>query len=253
MSALASISLGKVMHARHMPRENRFSYAMFTLCLPLSALESIRVPMLGINCFNLLSFHEKDHGRRDGSSLKAWIGHILQSNGISEADGEVVLQAMPRLLCFVFNPVSFWYCHDRNGALRAVLCEVCNTFGERHNYLVAHADRRPIGADEELVAQKVFHVSPFFPVRGEYHFRFAAGAQHRVVSIDYWDEGKKVLSTRMAGEQISLTGANLGRALLRCPMLTFGVVARINWQALRLIWRRIPWLAKPQPPLEETT
>lgn len=249
----ASLNLGGMMHARHAPRENRFAYAMFTLCLPLSGLADAASPLLGVNRPGLLAFHERDHGARDGSPLLPWMRALLHQHGVDEADGEIVLQTMPRLFGFVFNPVSFWYCHDREGALRAVLCEVNNTFGEHHNYLVAHADRRPIAPQDVLRARKVFHVSPFLPVRGEYRFRFSRRGGYRAVSIDCWDAGMLVLSTRLSGRDLPLGSASIVKALLRCPLLTFGVVARINWQALRLLARRIPWLRKPLPPVEETT
>lgn len=249
----ASLNLGAMMHARHAPSANRFAYAVFTLCLPLSRLADAASPLLGINRPSLLAFYERDHGARDGTSLLPWIRALLARHGMHEADGEVVLQTMPRLFGFVFNPVSFWYCHDRDGALRAVLCEVNNTFGERHNYLVAHPDHRAIQPDDVLSARKVFHVSPFLPVRGEYRFRFIRNGVQRAVVIDYWDGSVLMLSTRLAGRDLPLASASIMQALLRCPLLTLGVVARINWQALKLIARRVPWLRKPLPPIEETT
>ena len=96
---------------------------------------------------------------------------LLASESV-DADGEVVLHAFPRMLGYVFNPVSFWVCHDREGRVRAVLCEVCNTFGEQHNYLLAHPDGRPLVSGETLRARKVLHVSPFCEVKGGYRFRF---------------------------------------------------------------------------------
>jgi DUF1365 family protein len=134
-----------------------------------------------------------------------------------------------------------------------VLCEVNNTFGERHNYIVAHADGRPIGSSDSLWARKVFHVSPFFPVRGDYRFRFVRRGKFRAVAIDYYDGGQLMLTTRVAGRAQPLSEAALLAALLRFPLMTLGVVARIHWQALRLALRRVTVFRKPQPPLEETT
>ncbi|GAB2902133.1 DUF1365 domain-containing protein [Uliginosibacterium flavum] len=245
---------GSVVHARHATASNAFSYAMFTLWLPLSQLAEAASPLLGIEKFRLFSFFNRDHGARDGSALLPWIRDILQQHGLSEVtDGEVVLQTMPRLFGFVFNPVSFWYCHDKEGGLRVVLAEVSNTFGERHNYLVAHADRRVIGPEDVLVAQKVFHVSPFFPVRGEYHFSFIRRGERLTVALDYFDGGQKQLTTRLISHEQPLTAGNLLRAWLRCPLLTLGVVYRINWQALRLVIKRVQFFTKPQAPREETT
>jgi len=246
--------LGSVVHARHTTAHNAFSYAMFTLWLPLSQLAEAGSAALGIEKFRLFSFFNRDHGARDGSPLLPWIRAILQQHGLAcVADGDVVLQTMPRLFGFVFNPVSFWYCYDQEGGLRAVLAEVNNTFGERHNYLVAHADRRVIADDDVLVAQKVFHVSPFFPVRGEYHFSFARQGERLTVGIDLFDGGHKQLTTRLIGTEQALSASNLLCAWLRCPLLTLGVVYRINWQALRLLAKRVHFFSKPLPPQEETT
>lgn len=251
-----AISFDVAMHARHAPVGNRFSYRLFMLRLPLSRLSSLSVPLLGVNRFNLLAFHERDHGARDGSPLLPWIRDLLGRHGLGAvADGEVVLHTLPRLLGYVFNPVSFWYCYDREGGLRAVLAEVNNTFGGRHNYLVAHPEGRVIDSADVLHARKVFHVSPFMQVRGEYRFRFACRAAWHGVALDYFDGDAKMLTTRLSGQLRPLTARNLLRAWLRCPMLTVGVIARIHWQALRLLCKGVPFFgARPEaPPLAGQT
>lgn len=253
LSMTPALSLGAVMHARHVPVEHRFAYSAFTLCVPLSRLRAIDLPLLRVNRPAPLALYEKDHGARDGSPLLPWIHALLARHGVDSADGEIVLQTVPRLFGYVFNPVSFWYCHDRDGKLRAVLAEVNNTFGDRHNYLVVHPDQRPIEADDVLVAQKVFHVSPFFPVQGEYRFRFTRRGSQLTVGIDYWDAGVKQLTTRLAGQDRPLTSRALLGALLRCPLLSVGVIVRIHWQALRLALRRVRFHSRPLPPAEETT
>lgn len=245
---------GAVMHERHVQAHNRFVYPTAFLRLPLSRLDEVDVPLLGIERANLFAFHSRDHGSRDGAPLLPWLKGILAQRGLADrCDGEVVLQTMPRVLGYVFNPVSFWFCHDRDGALRAVLAEVNNTFGEHHNYLVYHPDLRPIEAGDELVAQKLFHVSPFFPVRGEYRFRFDSRGPLHAVSIDLWDGGVRQLGTRLAGRAQALDGRAMAKWMLRYPFMTLGVIARIHWQALRLALRRVSFHRKPAPPIEETT
>ncbi len=246
------LCIGSVMHARHAPVVNRFSYPLFFLRLPLSRIAMLNMRMLGVDRLAPMRVNLADHGSRDGSNPIDWARALLRRHGI-DADGEIVLQTMPRLMGYVFNPVSFLFCHDAQSQLRAVLCEVNNTFGERHNYLVAHADGRPIGPSDSLWARKVFHVSPFFPVRGEYRFRFVRRGAVRAVAIDYYDGGQLMLTTRVAGRAQPLSEAALLAALLRFPLMTLGVVARIHWQALRLALRRVTIFRKPQPPLEETT
>lgn len=248
---------GTVMHARFAARQSPtahgFVYPLFFLALPLSQLQDAGNRWFGIERARPLSLRYRDHGARDGSPLLPWIRRLLAAEGIATADGEVVLQAFPRVFGFVFNPVSFWFCHDRSGALRAVLAEVRNTFGDRHNYLVAHADQRPITAADTLTARKIFHVSPFFPVAGEYRFRFDIGAQRRRVELDYWLDGERVLATALEGRTQPLAASPLRRALLRQPLLTLAVVWRIHWQALRLWSKRAVFHSRPQPPLQETT
>lgn len=249
-----AVCFGAVMHERHVEAHNRFVYPTAFLRLPLSGLETLRAPLLGIERAHVFSLRNRDHGARDGSPLLPWIRRLLREQGLGEAcDGEVVLQTMPRILGFVFNPVSFWFCHDRGGALRAVLAEVNNTFGERHNYLVHHPDLRPIAAGDELRASKCFHVSPFFPVRGEYRFRFEQRGAVHAVAIDLWHGGALQLATRLSGRAEALDGRALRKWLARQPFMTLGVVARIHWQALRLALRRVSFFRKPAPPLEETT
>ena len=248
---------GSVMHARFAARQSptahAFVYPLFFLALPLSRLQDAGNRWFGIERARPLSLRYRDHGARDGSPLLPWIRQLLAAEGISAADGEVVLQTFPRIFGFVFNPVSFWFCHDRAGALRAVLAEVRNTFGDHHNYLVAHADQRPITAADTLTARKIFHVSPFFPVAGEYRFRFDIGAQRRRVELDYWLDGEPVLATSLEGRPQPLAAAAARNALLRQPLLTLGVVWRIHWQAAQLWLKRAVFHSRPQPPLQETT
>ncbi len=255
MTALAfppGVSFGAVMHRRRLPVPHRFVYPAAALRLPLSRLDRLSVPWLGIDRAHIFSFRSADHGPRDGSALLPWIRGLLEANGLDAAcDGEVVLQTLPRQFGYVFNPVSFWFCHGQDGTLRVVLAEVNNTFGEHHGYLVHHPDRRPIASGESLRARKCFHVSPFLPVRGEYRFRFDFGPGGQSVSVDVLDGGAEILNTRIGGRLEPLAGAAMRRWLVRFPWMTAAVIVRIHWQAQLLWWRRVPFHRKPQPPTEE--
>jgi len=249
----AQLCFGKVMHRRLRPVQHRFAYGVFFVRLPLSKLAQSGNAVFGIDRFALTSFMRKDHGPRDGTSLEAWMRGVLSRGGITAADGEIVLQAFPRVLGYVFNPISIWYCCDRAGALRAVLCEVNNTFGERHDYLLAHDDQRPIVGGEWLTARKVFHVSPFCEVKGEYRFRFAATSTETFAQIDYYDSTAadgRLLVTTVHGAAEPATARAMARAVACHPLMTFAVIARIHWQALRLWLKRVPFFSKPEPPAE---
>jgi DUF1365 family protein len=255
---LPAVCIGEVLHRRLAPVEHAFRYPAFFLRVPLSWLESPapdrRPWLLGIDRFNLFGLMRRDHGSRDGSSLHAWARRLLDEHGLAQAaDGEIVLYTLPRVLGYVFNPVSFWMCHDHAGHLRAVLCEVSNTFGEHHNYVVAHADAAPIGTGQVLLARKVFHVSPFFPVEGEYRFRFHESGSRMLFRIDYARAGTLHLTTSLSGGAFELSDLRLARSFLRLPWLMTGVIGRIHLQAVKLWWKGAVFHRKPPPPAQATT
>jgi uncharacterized protein len=242
-----------VLHARMRPTAHRFHYGVYFVHIALSAIDALPQRFFSLDRWNLFSFHQKDHGPCDGSELEAWMRGLLQQYQLSHVDGEIILQAFPRVLGYAFNPVSFWFCHDKQGTLRAVLCEVRNTFGERHNYLVANPDGSAIATDTWLEAKKVFHVSPFFDVAGDYRFRFERDGNLHRVRIDYRDAEGLLLATSVGGEAQPLSTRGLLRAFFAYPWMTFGVVARIHWQALRLWLKGAGFRRKPPPPAEQTS
>jgi len=245
---------GEVLHARSRPARHAFRYAAFCLRLPLSALDDLPARGLPRNRRAPVAFHDEDHGARDGTPLADWIHARLAAERIS-ADGEVVLYTFPRVLGYVFNPVSFWVCHDRAGAVRAVLAEVNNTFGESHAYLVAHDDGRPIASGEPLAARKAFHVSPFCEVKGRYVFRFHATADRWLARVDYHDDAspEPLLATSIGGRAEPLSPRAVRRLVARYPAFTLGVIARIHWQAIKLWSKRVPFFRKPAPPATALT
>ncbi len=249
----AGIFFGDVMHVRLRPRRNAFRYRVFFLRFPISAIERLENALFSVNRWNIFSFHYRDHGPRDGSHPEAWLRNLLSREGLEAADGEIMLQTFPRMLGYVFNPISFWFCHDRGGALRAVLCEVSNTFGEHHHYLVSHPDAVAIEAGDSFVARKVFHVSPFCEVSGEYRFEFRVGAESSHVRIDYDDAGGRLLRTAVSGKGGAFSVRGLLRAFTLYPWMTLGVVVRIHFQALRLWLKGVPWFMKPVPPEREVS
>lgn len=253
MSAAALIYTGEVMHRRLAPVVHAFRHGVFFMRLRVDAPAVPWPALMSRNRWNLFSFHDADHGPRDGSALEPWLRDLLARNGLDCADGAIWLQTFPRVLGYVFNPVSFWLCHDRSGALRAVLAAVSNTFGERHHYLVAHPDARPIASGDWLHARKVFHVSPFFPVAGEYRFRFTDSGARCCFRIDYDDGRGARLVTSVGGVAAPLGTTALVRAFFRYPWMTLGVMLRIHYHALRLWLKRVPFYSKPLPSAEKTT
>ncbi len=248
-----ALCFGNVMHARMRPVPHRFHYGVYFVRVPLSALHHLPKHFFSLDRWNLLSLYRKDHGPLDGSDLENWIRHLLREENITQADGEIILQAFPRVLGYVFNPVSFWFCHDKQGGLRAVLCEVRNTFGEQHNYLIANADGSLIERNTWLEAKKVFHVSPFFDVLGKYRFQFEQDGDAHRVRIDYHDNNGLLLATSVGGQAKAMSSKRLLTAFFCYPLMTVGVVARIHWQALKLWIKGVGFRSKPAPPARQTT
>ena len=248
----AQLGIGSIRHARSRPRAHKLAYPAFFLRLPLRAMIQRPWPYrwLARNRAGLFALNDADHG--DSRPLLDWVTSLLDRAGVGDAGGEIWLHTLPRLLGYVFNPVSFWFAHRTDGALRAVVCEVNNTFGEKHCYVLAHSDGSPLVWGEELKAHKVFHVSPFCEVRGEYRFRFLLdrSGTRFVARIDYDDApgAPALLKTSIEGRLEPLTDAGLVAVALRRPLFTFGVVARIHWHALQLWLKRVPFSRKPAPP-----
>lgn len=251
------LARGDVRHARRRPVAHAFAYPTFFLVLPLRALAATPDRALARNRFAPLAFHDRDHGD-GGPDALAWIEALLLREGVGDVDGEIWLHAVPRVFGYAFKPVSFWHCRRRDGTTAAVVAEVNNTFGERHCYLLRAGSGADLDGGGEVRAAKVFHVSPFCRVDGDYRFRFLWRGLRTVARIDHHDsadsgDGKALLETSVSGVLEPLTRAVVRRALLAMPFLTLGIVARIHWQALRLWWRRVPLISKPDtpPPLPE--
>ena len=248
------IGFGQVRHTRLKPARHAFAYGTYFLMLPMRSLQIQRQTSdasscpLAVNRFAGISFYDVDHGDsrspEQGGAL-AWLDDLLQQQGISDADGEVWLHCYPRVWGFTFKPVSFWYCHRKDGSLRAVVVEVNNTFGERHCYLL---EQPTFGAEQRAV--KVFHVSPFCPVEGGYRFRFMVNSDRTrtVARVDYDDATGPLIQTSVSGTLEPVTAQALRHAMWSYPAMTFAVVARIHWQALKLFIKKVPFFTKPQPP-----
>ncbi len=253
MTAAPLLGFGQVRHTRLRPVQNAFSYATYFLMLPMRTMHGTQpgnthqpLHQLAHNRRGLLSFFDSDHGDGRDNSV-AWLDELLQREGIADASGEAWLHTYPRVLGYAFKPVSFWYCHAPDNTLRAIVVEVNNTFGERHCYLL---DRPQYGRD--LTTDKVFHVSPFCTLEGSYRFRFMRssheGTDKTVARIDYDDSAGPLIQTSVSGTLEPVTAASLRKAFLRYPAMTFGVLARIHWQAFKLWRKRVPFVSKPKPP-----
>ena len=239
----ALIGRGVVWHQRLRPAQHTFRHASYFLMLPmrLGRDQGWQVPR---RRFGWITFDDRDHGD-GGPDALAWFESLLQAEGIDDADGEVWLQTYPRVLGHAFKPVSFWFAHRADGSLAAIVAEVNNTFGERHCYLLRG---ELVRWGQELVADKIFHVSPFCAVEGQYRFRFMRTADRMVARIDLHDDQGPLLKTSISGHLEPFTRDSARRAFWGTPLMTLGVVARIHWHALRLFLKRVPFFHKPAAP-----
>jgi uncharacterized protein len=256
---------GQVRHVRLRPTRHAFDYSAYFLMLPMRQLQALSAGLaqtgasnktaLSINMPGMLSFFDADHGDgrlpENGGAL-AWIEQLLAGENIHDAKGEIWLQTFPRVWGYTFKPVSFWYCHRSDNTLAAILAEVHNTFGERHCYLLPEPK---FGRTEQ--ANKVFHVSPFCEVAGQYDFRFmrtTQGEVERVVArVDHGDAHGPLIQTSISGALVPATREEIRRTLWRYPLFTFAVMFRIHWHALLLWLKRVPFFSKPEPPSQLVT
>lgn len=241
---------GETFHGRRGAVENAFRYHVdYVLLNP----DDAQTPSLfSHNRRNVTSLWDSDHGGapKRGRGV-AWLRDVLDAHNLPGGEN-VLLLAQPRVLGHVFNPVSFWLCHDAAGALRVVVAEVSNTFGDRHSYLCHRDDLGPITREDRISAQKIFHVSPFQPVTGGYEFRFDITEQRIGIWIDYTSGNGGLIAT-LTGPRAPLTNRAIARACLRRPFGSRRVLALIHWQALKLWVKRAPFFTRPEPPEQDVS
>lgn len=237
---------GQVIHHRLRPVDHRFVYPVFCLRVSLDAPEALESCGIRLNRRGIVSLHYRDYGRRDGSNPVQWVREALAHAGLPSG-GAVWLQTFPRLFGYAFNPVSFWFCHHPQGHLMALIAEVNNTFGDHHCYLLQPQGGGAVHAGSELVCSKAFHVSPFLKVEGKYHFSLRETGTTSLVRINHSDALGLLLKTSIGGHLEPLDRKAVRAALWRQPLLTFGVIARIHWQALKLWLRKVPFYGARPP------
>ncbi|MGJ5180409.1 DUF1365 domain-containing protein [Bradyrhizobium oligotrophicum] len=234
--AAAALYVGDVMHARMRPTTHRFQYRVMSLLIDLGRLADAdrQSALFGVNRRALYSFHERDHGPRDGSSLQAYAQSCASDHGIDLTGGRVLLLCYPRLLGYVFNPLSVYFCHRSDGTLALMIYEVRNTFGEIKPYVL------PVGPGELTTAglrqaqDKTFYVSPFIDMAMRYHFRVTPPASNVKLRILETGTDGPVLAATFSGRRRALTSRSLLAAFVALPLVTLKVFGAIHWEALRL-------------------
>ncbi len=249
----SSLYFGTVVHHRLRPVRHELRYRVFSMLLDLDEIPALagRLRLFSHNRFNLFSFHDRDHGTRRCEPARPYVEAQLARAGIALEGGPIRLLCFPRVLGYVFNPLSIYFCHHRDGTLRAVLYEVSNTFGEQHGYLI------PVDQEGgEIVRQscaKKFYVSPIMAMEGRNEFRLTPPAARLADYIRQSDRAGPILHASLEGQRASVSDASLLGAFLRYPLMTVKVMAGIHWEALRL-WRKgLRIVPRPAPPREAVT
>ena len=247
--------LGSVFHQRLMDPKYRFRYRVFNLLVDVDRLDSLaqRHKFLSHNKFNLFSFYDQDHlpVGTDQSSLRAWAEAGLKDHGIELAGGRIELFCYPRVLGFVFNPLSAWYCWDSESQLVAIICEVRNTFGERHCYLLKSRAGEPLNLSQTHHHAKNFHVSPFLPVAGRYEFRFSPPSDRLDIGIVWLQDDERAMVATQRMHRVANNDWTLLKVFFTLPLMTLKVVFAIHWQALKIWLRGGQFHQKPPPPKKE--
>ena len=243
---------GVVTHARLRPRVHRLRYRLFMTLLDLDELPALdrSLRLFGHNRRGLISFHDKDHLAGTGD-LKAEVLQALDRAGVDLRGGGVRVLCMPRVLGFVFNPISVYFCHRPDGGVAAMLYEVNNTFGQRHSYLL------PVRASDDGVIRqscdKGFHVSPFMDMALRYRFETSPPGDAAVLVVDADDAEGPMIATAFNGRRRELTDAGVLAAFLAHPLLALTVLAAIHWEAVKLLLKGLRLKPSPPAPAETVT
>ena len=230
----SAIYEGLVVHERLKPKRHRLSYRVFSLLLDIDELAALdrKFRLFAYNRWAPLAFFDCDHGLADGTPLRPWVEARLKEAGLHVSSGAIRLLCYPRVFGYVFNPLSVYFCYDNNDCLHAILYEVCNTYKERHTYVM------PLNKGDNGVirqkAQKSMYVSPFISMETTYHFQILPPSAETSIGIRQEDADGPLLIASFKGKREQISGETLTKILIRFPLLTFKIIAGIHWEALRL-------------------
>ncbi len=238
----SSLYNGTVIHKRFKPKKHFFKYRVFSLLLDLSELNHLdkNINFFSYNSFNLISFFDKDHGERDGSSLFEWVKKNLVENHINSNNIKIKLLCYPRIFGYVFNPLSVFFVYDHQENLISILYEVKNTFGEQHTYFFKVDNNNLLQHN----CSKKFHVSPFIEMKCNYFFRILKPAEKISVIIDQYQLDEKILFASQDGRRVDFNTKELLKSYIKHPLMTFKIISAIHFEAFKLWAKGIRFIKK---------
>ncbi len=249
-AAAASLYDGQVMHARMKPKAHRFTYSVYSLVIDIGALDKAdrSSRFFSVNGYNLLSFHQKDHGPGNGSALAPYARRLLHEAGLAAEPARILLLCYPRVLGFTFNPIAVYFAYDAAGQLIGMIYEVRNTFGEMHTYVapVVAGELTEAGLRQER--QKLFYVSPFMDMAMNYRFRIRPPGADIAFRILETDAAGPILAASFIGNHTNLTNRSVLAAFFRIPLMTLKVVGGIHWEAMKLWFKGVRFVSRPSAP-----
>lgn len=247
------IYAGRVVHKRLAPVPHAFSYRVFALCLDVDEIDSLdeALRLFSHNRRNLLSFRDCDMGDGGEVPIGEKARRQLSDAGLSRFGARIELVCYPRVLGYVFNPLSVYFCRDEGGRVGAIIYEVTNTFGERKSYLVEAESK-----DAAVLAQscaKELYVSPYTGALGSYHFHMVAPGERVLIGVAFREAGRPVLKTHFRGDRIALSDRTIAATLVRYPLMTLKVISAIHVEAARLWAKGVPLVSRHTSPAYSTT
>jgi len=242
-----AIYRGHVRHRRFSPSTHEFTYPLFMVFLDIDRIPALMdtSAFTAYDRWAWASFEERDHFGDPSLPLRRRLEADAQANGVNLPDGPVYLLTHLRYFGYNFNPVSFFYCYDKQGDLQTILAEVNNTFGESRNYWLAHAIERDSANARHYRSPKQMHVSPFMPMELEYDWVFTEPGDRLVVHMRTLQAGESLFDATLNLCRRPWNSLEIGRALLRHPLMTAKVIGAIHWEALRLLIKRVPVYTHP--------
>ncbi|MBD3403756.1 DUF1365 family protein [candidate division GN15 bacterium] len=246
----SALYVGKIRHRRFLPKSNEFRYRLFMAYLDLDELDNLLPESVLWSRHRpaLVRFRREDYFGDPQKPLGTAIRDEVEARSGQRPSGPIRMLTHLRYFGHCFNPVSFYYCFDREGTrVETIVADITNTpWNERYAYILTPKLDKGEGGMHRYIMPKVFHVSPFMEMDHEYDWRFSEPGDKLWVHFENWQKGAKSFDASLTLSRRPFDRAGLTRAVARFPLMTVKVISAIYWQALRLFIKRVPFVEHPK-------